>query len=184
MDFQLENWNAENFSSPYITIRHFAEVTGIPLNQLIIGKYSLGAHLERWFIHAIPSDSIDMNRGISISEKYSQGYESYRRSSPRFRYTIKKNMSAIFIKIPYFYTLPAMREYYTDVFARALNDFLQQEYTSEVVEHTEETETSVLNTTMLMNITVSKSTVTMSTDFLLYIVPLIQSLKIFNFFKE
>ena len=86
-----------------------------------------------------------------------------------FKYTIKKNMSAIQVSIPHFFTTTLMREYYADLFARALNDFLQQEYTSEDVEHTEETETSVLNTTMLMNTTVQASRATILSGFYLYI---------------
>ena len=151
--------NTKNFSSPYITICHFAKVTGIPLDELIVGKYSLGAHLERFFIHAIPSNSIDMSRGIRF-EQYTEGYKFKNRYHLYFRYTFKKNMSAIQIRIPHFFTTTLMREYYADLFARALKDFLQQEYTSEDVEHTEETETSVVNTTMLMNITVHAASFT------------------------
>ena len=147
--------HSRNFSSPYITIRHFAKMKNIPLQDIIIGKYSFGAHLERLFIFTIPSDSIDQSRGINI--KYG-GYKHSYRFNVIFRYSINKNMSAINVIIPKFYTTKLMRDHYADLFARGLKEFLNQEYKDEEKENTEETETLVQNTTEVVNYTIATST--------------------------
>ena len=136
-----EQLNSKNFSSPYITIQHYAKVKNIPLSEIIIGKYSLGAHLEKAFIHAIPSDSIDLAMGIG---QYAKGYKYKYRFNLIYSYTINYNISAIKAYIPLFYTTSLMRNHYADLFARALKEFLNQEYKSEAMAFS--TDTSDFNT--------------------------------------
>ena len=84
----------------------------------------------------MPSADGNLNRD---TEFYATGYKPVFKRNIIYLYTRNKNMSAILVRIPKFYTTHLMRDHYADLFARALKNFINQIYKNIQTAVTEET---------------------------------------------